>query len=160
MIGQWRSSDSCAGWGAFLAMTSILASSRQQTRLTAATLSPPVEVAGVIKRCGRRRNCLSDLPLLLDAQDLAEVDARDRRERRALAGRRAARPSRAWHGRPGGSKTGEFSFGVFWGVYVRRSQMLVEVLDVKPDGARDKAAPPPPPGRPEPARLTPCQAAD
>jgi hypothetical protein len=57
-------------------MTSILASSRQQTRLTAATLSPPVEVAGVINRCGKRRNCVSDLPLLLDAQDLAEVDAR------------------------------------------------------------------------------------
>ena len=30
---------------------------------------------------------MSDLPLLLDAQDLVEVDARDRREGRALAGR-------------------------------------------------------------------------
>ena len=30
---------------------------------------------------------MSDLPLLLDAQDLVGVDARDRRERRALAGR-------------------------------------------------------------------------
>src|ERR1700679_1528511 len=30
---------------------------------------------------------LADLALLLDAQDLAEIDARDRREGRALAGR-------------------------------------------------------------------------
>ena len=39
-----------------------------------------------VSACGTRRNCRADLPLLLNAQDLVEIDAGNRREGRAFAG--------------------------------------------------------------------------